>query len=74
MAEWREAGIRHFRLEFVNESAEQTARIAAAFTSALEGRMSAEELDAALTRIAPQGTTEGSLFVPKDYLTLPVLE
>ncbi len=72
--EWRAAGIRHFRLEFVNESAEQTARIARAFARALEGRLSAAELDRTLTRLAPQGVTEGSLFVPKDYLTLPVLD
>jgi hypothetical protein len=26
-----------------------------------------------LIRIAPQGTTEGSLFVPDDYLALPML-
>jgi len=27
-----------------------------------------------LQRIAPAGATEGSLFVPGDYLTLPILQ
>ncbi len=74
LEDWRAAGIRHFRLEFVNESPEQTAQIARAFQGTLEGNLSAAELDIELSRIAPQGTTEGSLFVPKDYLSLPVLQ
>jgi len=27
-----------------------------------------------LARMAPQGVTEGSLFVPEGYLTLPILQ
>jgi hypothetical protein len=27
-----------------------------------------------LQRIAPQGATQGSLYVPEGYLTLPVLQ
>ncbi len=72
LEEWRRAGIRHFRLEFVHESAAQVAAVAQLFADAVAG--SAEDLPAALARVAPQGITEGSLFVPKDYLTLPVLE
>jgi U32 family peptidase len=72
--DWLAAGIRHFRLEFVNESAEQTARIAGAFARAIEGSLGAAELEAVLKRVSPQGATEGSLFVPKDYLPLPVLQ
>ena len=33
-----------------------------------------QQLAQELRRIVPEGTTEGSLFVPKDYLTLPVLQ
>jgi putative protease len=65
---WREAGIRHFRIEFAHESAEQAARIARAFDEGLTGR----ELAKALQRFAPQGVTEGSLYVPESAL-LPVL-
>jgi U32 family peptidase len=74
LEDWQAAGIRHFRLEFVDESAELAARVARAFAQALEGRLSAAELESLLARIAPQGTTEGSLYVPKDYLSLPILQ
>jgi U32 family peptidase len=72
--EWRRAGIRHFRLEFVHESAAQVRRVYQAFDAALAGRCSARDLAAALVSIAPQGTTEGSLFVAPDYLKLTVLQ
>jgi putative protease len=71
---WRHAGIRHFRLEFVHESAEEVRRVAQAFAAALAGNIPARELSAQLRSIAPQGTTEGSLFVPAGYLSLPVLQ
>ena len=71
---WRAAGIRHYRLEFVNEDAGQVGRVAGAFRDALAGRLSARELGIHLHRFAPEGTTEGSLFVPDSYLTLPVLQ
>jgi putative protease len=69
---WREAGIAHFRLEFVHENATQVTRVTRAFQSYLSGRMSAGELNTAIRRVWP--TTEGSLYVPKDYLVLPVLQ
>jgi len=71
---WRGAGIRHFRLQFVNETAAQVQRVYQAFDAALAGRSSARELAAQLASIAPQGTTEGSLFVAPDYLKLTVLQ
>jgi U32 family peptidase len=71
---WLEAGIRDLRLEFAHESGEQVRRVTRAFEAALAGRMSAEALAAELKRAAPQGVTEGSLFVPEGYLTLPVLQ
>ena len=71
---WREAGIRHFRLEFVHESASQVTGVTTAFEDALAGRCPPRELAARLQRLAPQGITDGSLYVPADYLTLPVLQ
>ena len=71
---WRQAGIRHFRLEFVHESGEQLRQVYQAFESVLAGRATTHELSAQLRRAAPQGITEGSLFVPADYLKLPVLQ
>ncbi len=72
--QWRAAGIRHYRLEFVHESGEQVARIAQAFREALAGRLPAGELKSLLQWLAPQGTTQGSLFVPDTYLTVPLLQ
>ncbi len=74
LEEWRAAGIRQFRLEFAHESAEQVTRVTRAFEDALAGRIPSRELAQQLARIAPQGITEGSLFVPEGYLTLPVLQ
>jgi putative protease len=71
---WRRAGIRHFRLEFAHETAEQTASITQLWKRALDGEITAATLARELKRIAPRGITEGSLFVPKDYLTLPILQ
>jgi putative protease len=74
LGSWRQAGIRHFRLEFVHESGEQVRQVYQAFASTLAGRATGQELAAQLRRAAPQGITEGSLFVSPDYLKLPVLQ
>lgn len=71
---WRRAGIRHFRLEFVHESPEQVTGVTGAFQAALAGRQTAQQLGRELKQIAPQGTTEGSFFVPSNYQALPVLQ
>jgi putative protease len=71
---WRKAGIHHFRVEFAHESAAEVMRVTTAFVDALSGRRTSQQLSQALRQVAPQGTTEGSLFVPKDYMTLPVLQ
>ncbi len=71
---WREAGIEHFRLEFVHETSEQLRLITELFRKALSGRLPYERLTQELKRVSPAGVTEGSLFVPIDYLTLPVLQ
>ncbi len=72
--EWKRAGIRHFRLEFVHESAEEVKEVARVFASALAGEITSQQLASELKKFAPQGTTEGSLFIPADYLTLPILQ
>jgi putative protease len=74
LALWRSAGIRHFRLEFAHESGAEVECVTRAFESALEGRLSSAQLAAEWKRIAPEGITEGSLFVPSGYLTLPILQ
>ena len=58
----------------MHESAEQVSEVTRAFESAMRGKITSQKLAAELKKIAPQGTTEGSLFVPKDYLTLPILQ
>lgn len=73
MEDWLGAGIGHFRLEFVHESPEQVTGATLAFEDALARRCSARELTARLQRLAPEGVTEGSLYVPSDYLSLPAL-
>jgi U32 family peptidase len=71
---WLDAGIAHYRLEFAHESATEVRDVSAAFRQALQGTITAKQLAHRLRRAAPQGTTEGSLFVPADYLTLPILQ
>jgi len=70
---WLDAGIRHFRLEFVHESAQQVRQVVGAFQTALAGEMPFEHLERTLKQLAPQGITEGSLFVPLDYSRVPQL-
>jgi putative protease len=69
---WKRAGIRHFRLEFVHEPAEEVKQVGRAFASALAGKITLQQLAAELKRTAQ--TTEGSLFIPADYLKLPILQ
>jgi putative protease len=71
---WRAAGIRHFRLEFVHESGAQVKEVARLFDQALRGAISPAQLNRELKAIAPEGTTQGSLFVAANYLELPVLQ
>lgn len=68
------SGISHYRLEFVHESAEVVRQITTAFQQYFAGKINTVELDRRLQKSAPEGTTEGSLFVPEDYLTLPVMQ
>lgn len=74
MDEWRKAGIRHFRLEFVHESALEVQQVTAAFQAFLVGRINAGQLGNELKRCAPAGVTEGSLFVAEDFERFPILQ
>jgi putative protease len=74
LEDWRAAGIAHFRLEFAHESPQQVTGVTRAFEEALAGSAAARELTDRLRKLAPQGVTEGSLFVPENYLALPVLQ
>ena len=74
LGQWQQAGITDFRLEFVHESDRQVRDVTSAFRAALGGESSWGQLTQALASIAPEGVTEGSYFVPKDYLTLPILQ
>lgn len=73
LEEWQRAGIHHFRLEFVHESADQVVAVADAFTATLLGRQTSAQLTRHLQQLAPQGTTEGSLFVSDRFLEIPLL-
>ncbi|HXB67819.1 MAG TPA: U32 family peptidase [Candidatus Acidoferrales bacterium] len=74
LALWRAAGIHQFRLEFAHESGTQVSEVTNAFADALAGRGGARGLAERLRRVSPQGVTQGSLYVPEGYLTLPVLQ
>ncbi|MCC6390336.1 MAG: U32 family peptidase [Bryobacterales bacterium] len=71
---WRDAGIVHFRIEFAHESKDQSRRVATAFQQYFASELTPRELAALLQRACPQGTTEGSLFVPAGHPALPVLQ
>jgi putative protease len=71
---WLAVGIRHFRLEFVHETPERVGRIAGVFAEFLRGGISSAALQKSLRQLAPEGVTEGSLFVPASSALLPVLQ
>ncbi|MCW5963079.1 MAG: U32 family peptidase [Bryobacterales bacterium] len=83
LGEWLAAGLRHFRLEFAHETGDEVRAVVGAFGAAFEGwrqwgrfsQGTAADLEAALSRVAPEGITEGSLFVPaSQFVSLAMLE
>jgi putative protease len=74
LADWLGAGISHFRLEFVHEPAKRVLEIAQAFAECLAKRSTPVELGRRLKQLAPEGTTEGSLYVPAGSELFPVLQ
>jgi putative protease len=71
---WLDAGLRHYRLEFVHETAQEVIQVATAFANALERRSGYGDLRKQLHRVSPQGITEGSLYVSENYLKVPSTE
>lgn len=65
LGRWKAAGIRHYRLEFAHESGAQVTAVTEQFEQALRHGRRLQ---------LPVATTEGSLFVPHDYLTFPILQ
>ena len=72
--DWRAAGDRAFPPGVRARVGEQTAEIAQLFAEASGGRLPAQELERQLRSIAPQGVTEGSLYVPHGYQEFPILQ
>jgi U32 family peptidase len=69
LGSWLDAGIRHYRLEFAHEQGDQVVEITRAFTATLQGDQPAAGLAHRLRQCTPQGTTEGSLFIPVTHIT-----
>ena len=74
LASWQDAGIHHFRIEFVHETEQQVEQIADCFQHYFSNRGKRSDLKHRLEQIVPAGMTEGSLFVPKDYQQLVQLK
>ena len=70
MDAWMSAGLRHYRVEFVHETAEQVAQVVAGFGSLFAKQISPAELGKSLQEHAGQGITQGSLFVPEGFKNL----
>jgi putative protease len=67
------SGIRHYRLEFVHESPTEIRQVVTAFREYFADKINAEELDKRLSKVSSEGTTEGSFFIPLDYLKMPTI-
>lgn len=74
LEDWLDAGIRHFRLEFAHESPRQVRQVAEGFRQALSGEISFVQLSERIRAAAPQGCTQGSLYVPVESGLFPVLQ
>jgi len=70
MDAWMSAGLRHFRVEFVHETAEQVAEVVAGFGSLFAKKITPAQLGKTLQQHAGQGITQGSLFVPEGFKNL----
>ncbi|NTW03825.1 MAG: U32 family peptidase, partial [Oscillochloris sp.] len=70
---WRAVGITDYRLEFVHETGAHVVQVTRAFADYLGGNIAAVDLARRLAQVAPQGITEGSLFVPEGYDLIPLM-
>ena len=71
---WREAGVVHYRLEFVHQSSSEVQEITTAFQRYFDATTDSAGLDQTLRQSIPQGTTDGSLFVPQGFEKLVQLQ
>jgi U32 family peptidase len=60
---WQDSGIRHFRIEFAHESADQVSGIVSAFQHFFSGKSGIRELGELVAARASGGTTRGSFYV-----------
>jgi len=67
---WMAAGLRHYRVEFVHEKAEQVEEIVTGFGELFAKKISPVQLGKTLQQHAGQGITQGSLFVPEGFKKL----
>ncbi len=74
-ADWRAAGFRDARVEFVHEDAAAVRAVLTAWREALDApHLDAGALEARLRAAVPEGVTEGSYFVPHEGMrALPML-
>ena len=70
---WHAAGIAHYRIEFVHETAAQITAVTEAFRAYLQEEIDAAELGRRWQQSAPQGVTEGSFFLPANYQYIPLM-
>jgi len=71
---WLAAGVRHFRLEFVHESSEQIERVYRTFRIVSQRNHQHAEAGGGAKEDRTTRHHEGSLFVAKNYLELPILQ
>jgi len=65
-----DSGIRNFRLEFVHETARDVRRVVSAFQDYFAESITLAQLDERLAKVAPQGSTEGSLIISPDDIPI----
>ena len=71
---WQNAGIGHYRLEFVHENPEALQATVRAYRKAMAGKLDTKALQRELEKFAPSGTTLGSFIVPPSSLdVLPMI-
>lgn len=67
---WIDVGYKHFRVEFVNQSAQDVLEVCQAFSSFLNRESNLRKFESEVSKHVEQGVTEGSLFVPKNFKSL----
>lgn len=68
--QWIDCGISDFRIEFAHENPSQVESVTRAFQQFFLAEIEAEQFATRVNRSCPGGTTQGSLFVPKDFKQL----